>query len=595
MRSTRRALAVAVTVAFRADRRRSTAVLVLSACASLAGVLTAYWLKRIVDAAAVGDQASALTGAVGIALTAGLGLFARASTTRMQFPLKENTGLYLDRRIVSLVGDIAGVEHLERPVYLDRLEILRREMPELGFAGMHTAAALALILQVSATAVLLVSVNPLLLAVPLFAIPSLWAGATAERIRQAALDATADRSRRARHLFELATSPAAGKELRVFGVGEELLRRHREDWENTDGLLDAAALRGLGWTAAGWLLFSAGYAAAITLVVGQAVAGRATVGDVVLGLALVAQVNGQISMAAGTVTAFVRMVKVADRYLWLSDYAADSRRAVVDPIAAPERLVEGIELRGVAFRYPNSDVDVLARMDLFLPAGATVAVVGDNGAGKSTLVKLLCRFYEPTAGVILVDGTDLRRIDVGEWRKRMSAGFQDFARLELQAGHTVGVGDLPFLHDATAVATALERAASTTVVASLPDGLGTQLGPSFDAGVELSGGQWQKLALARALMRSAPLLLVLDEPTAALDAETEHNLFTRYASMASTIADRTGAITLFVSHRFSTVRMADLIVVLDGGRIVGAGSHGELMAANGLYAELYELQARAYR
>lgn len=595
MHSTRQALAVAVTVGFRADRRRATGVLVLSTVAALVGVLGAYWLKRIVDAAVAGDETAALLAAAGMGLTTGLALMAGASITRMQFPLKEHTGMHLDRSLVSLVGGIAGVEHHEHPAYLDRLEILRREMPELGFAGVHTAGALALLVQVGATGVLLVSVNAWLLAVPLFAIPSLWAGARAEQIRQAALDATAERSRRARHLFELATSPAAGKELRVFGVRDELLRRHAADWEQTDRLLDSAALRGSAWTAAGWLIFSVGYGAAIALVVGQAVNGRATLGDVVLALVLVALVNGQVGRAAGTVTAFARMVRVAGRYVWLSDYAATSRTAVDDPLPAPERLVEGIELRGVAFRYPGTEIDVLAGVDLFLPAGATVAVVGDNGAGKSSLVKLLCRFYEPTAGVMTVDGADLRRIDVEAWRQRMSAGFQDFTRFELPAGQTVGVGDLPFVDDDAAVAAALERAASTNVLAALPDGLATLLGTSFDAGVELSGGQWQKLAVARAMMRPAPLLLVLDEPTAALDAETEHQLFARYAGLTSPLASRNGAITLLVSHRFSTVRMADLIVAVDGGRIVGAGSHDELMAAKGLYAELYELQARAYR
>jgi len=588
-------LALAVTVAFRADPWRASGVLVLTGATSVVGLLNAFWLKRIVDAAAAGDGRAALLGAVSIGITAGLGMVAHTSVTRMQFPLKEKTGLYLDRRVVDLVGGIPTIDHHERPDYLDRIDVLRREMHILGFAGMDSAGALGLLVQVVATGVLLVSVNPLLLAIPLFALPSLWAGAKAERIRQAALDATADRSRRSRHLFELATTSTAAKELRVFGLGNELLHRHRTDWEATDRLLDVAARRGLAWTGAGWLLFGAGYGGAIALIAAQAVRGEATIGDVVLGLALLAQVNSQVSAAAGTLTSFVRIVRVAGRCVWLSDYAAGRRTAATATAPAPDRLERGIELRGVTFRYPDSDRDVLAGFDLFLPAGATVAVVGDNGAGKSTLVKLLCRLYEPSEGVISVDGTDLSGIDVAAWRTRVSAGFQDFARLELPAVQTVGVGDLPLVDDTAAVASALERAASGDIVAALPDGLNTQLGASFDAGVELSGGQWQKLALARALMRPAPLLLVLDEPTAALDAATEHALFERYASMASNLAGDTGAITLLVSHRFSTVRMADLIVVVDGGRIVSAGRHDQLMAETGLYAELYELQARSYR
>ncbi|HUQ64320.1 MAG TPA: ABC transporter ATP-binding protein [Acidimicrobiales bacterium] len=595
MGKSRRALALAMATAFRADPWRSVGVLVASTFAAIVGVLTAFWLKALVDAAADRDVDGTLVAALGIGLTVGLALMSRAMVTRMLFPLKENTALYLDRRIIALVGGIPTVEHHERPEYLDRVEVLREEMDVLGFAGIHTAGALALVVQVILTGVLLASVNPLLLAVPLFAVPSLWAGARAERIRQGALDTTADQARRARQLFELTTSPAAGKELRIFGAGSELLNRHRSDWTEVDRSRDRALVRGLAWEAVSWLVFSAGYAAAIALVVDEAVSGGASVGDVVLALALVAQVNGQVSAAVGTVSQTVRTVKVAGRYLWLSDYARSRRAAAEAPAPAPDRLTRGIDLQRVAFRYPGTTVDVLAQFDLFLPAGATVAVVGDNGAGKSTLVKLLCRFYEPSEGVITVDGTELGRIDIGEWRERMSAGFQDFTRFELRAGQTIGIGDIHFVDDDEAIATALERAASADVVTALPEAMETQLGASFDAGVELSGGQWQKLALARAMMRPAPLLLVLDEPTAALDSETEHTLFARYAAAASTLAARNGAITLLVSHRFSTVRMADLIVVIDGGRIVGTGSHDELMAAGGLYAELYELQARSYR
>jgi len=473
--------------------------------------------------------------------------------------------------------------------------VLRREAFILGFAGTTSADVLGLVVQVGATAFLLASVTPLLLGIPLFAAAPVWAGARAERIRQGALDATADGTRQARHYFELATSPTPGKELRVFGVGDELLRRHEAAWARTDRRLDVAALAGLVRTTAGWLVFALGYAGAVVLVVSQAVAGRASVGEVVLALALVAQVNRQVGSAVGTVGVSARMVRVADRYLWLSDHARASEPEVDDPVPIPERLTEGIELRGVAFAYPQTDGDVLVDLDLTLPAGTTVALVGENGAGKSTLLKLLCRFYEPSEGVITVDGIDLRRIDAGRWRERMSAGFQDFARFELPAGHAVGVGDLPFIDDAEVVGAALDRAASAGILSALPDGLATQLGSSFDAGVELSGGQWQKLALARAMMRPAPLLLVLDEPTAALDAETEHTLFARYAAAASAAAARTGAITLIVSHRFSTVRMAQLIVVLEAGRVVETGSHDQLMASGGLYAELYDLQARAYR
>jgi ATP-binding cassette subfamily B protein len=222
-----------------------------------------------------------------------------------------------------------------------------------------------------------------------------------------------------------------------------------------------------------------------------------------------------------------------------------------------------------------------------------VAIVGENGAGKSTLVKLLCKLYEPTAGQILVDGSSLGRMPAPDWRSKLAGAFQDFFRFELKAQQSVGVGDVTRVEDRNAATTAVHRAGAEDVVSRLPAGLDTQLGPTWPEGVEVSFGQWQKLALARGFMRDTPLLLVLDEPTAALDAETEHALFERYAAAARDGSQ--GRITILVSHRFSTVRMADLIVVLDGARVAEVGSHDELMARRGPYAELYGIQAAAYR
>jgi ATP-binding cassette subfamily B protein len=219
-------------------------------------------------------------------------------------------------------------------------------------------------------------------------------------------------------------------------------------------------------------------------------------------------------------------------------------------------------------------------------------------------VKLLAKLYEPTSGRVLIDGVELGRLPADAWRQRLAGAFQDFFRFEFKARHSVGLGDVPRLDDEPAVTAAVTRAGADDVVAQFQAGLETQLGPTWPAGVEVSFGQWQKLALARGFMRDAPLLLVLDEPTAALDAETEHALFERYAAAASrrngqaekAPADHNnGRITILVSHRFSTVRMADLIVVLDGARVAEVGTHDELMARGGSYAQLYGIQAAAYR
>jgi ATP-binding cassette subfamily B protein len=256
----------------------------------------------------------------------------------------------------------------------------------------------------------------------------------------------------------------------------------------------------------------------------------------------------------------------------------------------PQSLEQGIRFEHVSFAYPGTEKLVLEDVSLELAPGSVVALVGENGAGKSTLVKLLCRMYRPTRGRILVDGVDLARLEPVGWRERLAGAFQDFFRFELRAKHSVGLGDVPRLEDAPAVAAAIERAGASDVIQQLGRGLETQLGATWKEGQDLSFGQWQKLALARGFMRDKPLVLVLDEPTAALDAETEHALFERYAE-----AVRGDQITLLVSHRFSTVRMADFIVVLDGARVIETGSHESLMAKRGSYAELYGMQAAAYR
>jgi ATP-binding cassette subfamily B protein len=311
---------------------------------------------------------------------------------------------------------------------------------------------------------------------------------------------------------------------------------------------------------------------------------------VLLVLAAGGRLSAYIGAAVGEI-GFLRGIWLdgSRRLAWLEDYAASV--VASSDLPAPSMVRQGIRFEGVSFAYPGTDRLVLDAVDLELPAGAVVALVGENGAGKTTLVKLLCKLYEPTSGRILVDGAPLSRMRADEWRQHLAGAFQDFFRFELRARHSVGLGDVARLEEEPAVAAAVRRAGADDVIAHLPAGLETQLGPTWPGGFEVSFGQWQKLALARGFMRERPLLLVLDEPTAALDAETEHALFERYAAAVRSVA----GITLLVSHRFSTVRMADLIVVLDGSRVAQVGTHADLMAKGGPYAELYGIQAAAYR
>ena len=319
---------------------------------------------------------------------------------------------------------------------------------------------------------------------------------------------------------------------------------------------------------------------------------RAPASAVLLVLAAGARLSGYIGATVGEI-GFLRgfWMDGSRRLAWLEDYAAS---VAARAICRFRRIASRRALGTRFLRLPGHSRVVLEDVSVFLPAGAVVAIVGENGAGKTTLVKLLAKMYEPSSGAILVDDVPLARLPAGEWRARLAGAFQDFFRFEFRAGHTVGLGDLPRMDDEPAVAAAVDRAGAGDVVERLAMGFDTQLGPTWPDGVELSFGQWQKLALARGFMRDQPLLLILDEPTAALDAETEHALFERYAAAARG-GDSSGRITILVSHRFSTVRMADLIVVLDGARLVEVGTHDELMAKGGQYAELYGIQAAAYR
>jgi ATP-binding cassette subfamily B protein len=372
-------------------------------------------------------------------------------------------------------------------------------------------------------------------------------------------------------------------------MGRRIADGRRDAWERWYGPVAAARWGSAVWHTVAWAVFGLGFVGAV---VAAATILDRPAADVLLVLAAGSRLSAYVGATVSEI-GFLRGIWMdgSRRLAWLEDYAAAV--AAGEDAAVPDHLEHGIVFEGVDFAYPGTDRLVLEGVDLTLPAGSVVAVVGENGAGKTTLVKLLSKFYEPTVGRIVVDGTDLARMPAGAWRERLAGAYQDFFRFEFRARRTVGLGDVPRSDDEPAVVAAVNRAGADDVVTKLGAGLDTQLGPTWPDGVEVSFGQWQKLALARGFMRDEPLLLVLDEPTAALDAETEHALFERYAAGARTAAAN-GRVTVLVSHRFSTVRMADLIVVLDGAHVVDVGSHDELMARGGQYAELYGIQAAAY-
>ncbi|MGD8832529.1 MAG: ABC transporter ATP-binding protein [Pseudomonadales bacterium] len=577
---------------FDAEPKLLVVAFVLSLLAALPDALLALWLKLLADGLLDDRDRLVLIAAVGLGITAAATWFLRVISDRTQRRFRDRVTIALESHVARLQASVASIEHHERPEYLDRLAILRDQVFVLDHMYMSLFTTCGWVLRLIVTVGLLVSVHPALALLVVFALPTVLTSTWRPAVERSAEERGAPANRLARHLFDLATTAPAGKEVRVTRIGERLVALRRAAWERWYGPVARARWGSAAWHTAGWAVFAAGYIGAIVF---TAWGIHASPGNVLLVLAAGSRLSAYIGATVGEI-GFLRGIWMdgSIRMAWLEDYAARQTRDA--DASVPEVLEDGIRFEHVEFAYPGTDRKVLDDVNLHLAPNSVIAIVGENGAGKTTLVKLLCQLYTPTRGRITVDGTDLRRLPVEEWRAKLAGAFQDFFRFELRARQTVGVGDVPRLEDEPAVVAAVDRAGADDVVTQLVAGLETQLGPTWPEGVEVSFGQWQKLALARGFMRDAPLLLILDEPTAALDAETEHALFERYAA-ASRRADgdaANGRIVILVSHRFSTVRMADQIVVLDGARVVEAGSHRELMAKEGTYAELYRIQAEAY-
>ncbi|WP_340556891.1 ABC transporter ATP-binding protein [Streptomyces sp. GSL17-111] len=590
-----RGLRTVLRLSFVADRRHATATLLMFALRPLGQVLAVVWLGLLVDAAGRGDTSSAWGYALASALTMGLTVLVMRLSLNVSALMIENTAHHVDLRMQSLANRIPGLGHYENPAYLDRLEHLRQERQHLAEGADVVGLEVGVLVRTLATVVLLALISPWLLLLPFATLLSLAAGRHAERLRQTALTEAAADLRRTRDLFQLASSPDAAMELRVFGLAATIEARHADSTEQARATLAAANWRGLWLTTLGWVVFSAGYLTALLLVVGAYQDGTASVGQVVLALLLITGMNLQIDLLVRFTKALLRMARAGALYDWLERFSAAERGADTG-VQPPERLTDGIALRGVTFRYPGtSGTPVLDAVDLRLPAGTVVALVGENGAGKSTLVKLLAGFYRPTSGELLADDVDLTAVAPEAWRARVTAAFQDFARLEFTLRDVVGVGDLSRADDPDALIGALDKAAAGDLAEHLPLGLDTPLGSSFPNGVKLSGGQWQKTALARSAMRESPLLLLFDEPTSAIDAAAEQELLDRYLLAARTLTRSTGAVAVIVTHRLSTLNHADLVVFLKHGKVHEFGPHQELLANGDDYARLFELQRRAYR
>jgi ATP-binding cassette subfamily B protein len=589
----RRRIGLLTRVVLQADRKLAVMIGSTLVLSSLAGAMQSLALKWLVDAAVEHRWSLAVTAAVLGGVGSGLlGSAGRAMGDTQQV-VTNQVGLLIDRRTLELTAGMPGIEHLERPEYLDQVALVRTGGASLMRAVFALTGTASLFISMGTGLWLLAAVHPALLAVPMFAVPTAVLVPRSQKYVDAANAVAAERQRAATQLHRLFLRPAAAMELRIFGCDDRLDRRADELWSEVAQVQLGGAVRSAAVACIGWTALTLGYLAALLFTAHLAITGRASVGDIVLVSQLALQIRGNVTQTANAARQAAAALRTTDRFLWLEDLAEEQRAHYTGTAPPPAALVDGIRLEGVSFTYPGTNEPVLRDVDLHVPPAATVAVVGHNGAGKTSLVKLLTGLYRPTCGRILVDGVDLAELDIEAWRRRLGGTFQDFVRLEATARATVGVGELASMDDDAAVANAVARGGATAVVERLPDGLETHLGKTYLDGEELSGGQWQRLAVARGMMRTAPLLLVLDEPTAALDPAAEHALYEEYGRTMRD-ARGLGSITLFISHRFSSVRMADVIVVLDEGQVVEVGSHAELLAADRTYARMYRQQAAAY-
>lgn len=552
---------------------------------------------RMMIQAILRDQVSGVV--AGAAITAGIFSLSWALTivgATQAAGLTDRVNIWLSSRAGYVLASIPRIEHFERPDYLAEVDLFNAKRRSLAASPRLALTLFVTIARMVVIAILLAAISPVLGLLPLAGIAPLLGDDASVRVQERATQRMAERTRLADALYSTMTTASTAKELRVSGIQVEL--QGRFDWLSAELTRASAraALVSFLFSMAGWLVYALVFGGSLVILAIQAARGQASPGDVVMAIVLIRQAQNQVGNVSDAFGQMITNVRTGLRLLWLESIAARERQAATGRAARlpPRRLAQGITFDHVNFTYPGTGQLVLKDITMQLPPGATVAIVGENGAGKSTLIKLLLKLYEPTSGTIAADGISLADMHTGEWRARCTATFQDYVKFELRAGHIVGVGDLPRMDDDDAVLAALATVDGADVADALDAGLETPIGLTFQGGRDLSGGQWQKLALARGALREQPLVVALDEPTASLDARSEAMLFSRLARAArrAALAD---AVTIFISHRFPSARIADLIVVLDQGTIAEIGDHDSLLASGGSYAEMFELQARAYR
>lgn len=517
-----------------------------------------------------------------------LGTLLGQARTLAEHILHARTNLYINTLIIrkALVLDLSYFENAE---YYDKLQNARREAD---WRSLRIVQGLFTLIQSVITilsfALLLIQFNVWLTFLLFGAtIPAFIAQSRYSRLTFRILTWRAPEARQMMYIEQLLTVDESAKEVKLFGLGEPLLRKYQELLQKAikedEEIAVKRSVASVGWGLIATLTYYGAYA----WIIFRTAAGAITLGDMTMYLSIFRQSQQTFrGILDGVNSLYENGLFVSNLFAFLD--LEPQMSATLKPVPMPEHIQGGIEFRNVSFRYPGRDDWALRHVNLTIAPGEKLALVGANGAGKTTLIKLLTRLYDPTEGAILLDDIDLREYDLNDLRQKIGVIFQDFVRYQATARENIGYGQIELMDDEARVLDSAERAGAAPLLEGLPEGYDTMLGRWFEGGHQLSGGEWQKVALGRAFMRDSEVL-ILDEPTSALDAENEALVFQRFRQLT------TGKTAVFISHRFSTVRMADRIAVIQDGAVSELGNHEELLALGGTYARLFNLQAAGYR